>query len=538
MLRALRAPIPIVAYGSSPFLATATHYITAPSRLSSRGLNLKCSPEQLNRLVVQRTRPPHVYESHKTKDECYAEQDVGIIADVRKSAKTFCASGGWDHPAQAPASPTQATKVSRFHTRGGIDSTVLQNVMLDFVNVSIHAPIKSIADDGFHHDPRFNFNMELISCACDEYANYFQKLPGEKERIAEMMWRDLLKSVPDKKDIPEPVFCSVERLPGRSRSRWDFVEHPTKAPDGHETVVFEDPVVLVARHDDHNPFFQLSSAYNAWIILKALEWDTMKTRVIHLDGGYPSLYDALHREMLGPNFEIIEGATLIGKRVHFRGDVLLAPFEFSGPVIQHVDHNESCYDSELLKTFRAQSLLAFNITPEVERELGVTRIRPMYVTVITRQPYAGRKLQRMWLNENEVMRNMRKDYNNLSVQFRSIDYVKLTLHEQMTTTIESDMIVSMHGAGLVNVLWTRPMTTIVEIFPKEKYRYGYQNICHHVGCAWHEFRGGEDVGGGSTPNTKNKRIPYAEWKEFFHPLFQQTYDAFEEQQAVLRGEAS
>uniref|UniRef100_M4C2I0 Glycosyltransferase 61 catalytic domain-containing protein n=1 Tax=Hyaloperonospora arabidopsidis (strain Emoy2) TaxID=559515 RepID=M4C2I0_HYAAE len=398
---------------------------------------------------------------------------MGIIAAVHKSAKTFCASGGWDHSNQAPASPTQATKVSRFYTRGGIYSTVLQNLMLDFVDVSIHAPIKSIADDDFHHDPRFNFNTELINCVCDEYAKYFQKLAGEKERIEEMMWRDLLMAVPNK-NIPEPVFCSVKRPPGRNRSRWDFVEHPTKAPDEHETVVFEDPVVLVARHDDHNPFFQLSSAYNAWIMLKALEWDTTKTR----------------------------------------------------PVIQHVDHNESCYDSELLKTFRAQSLRMLNVTPEVEREIGVARIRPMYVTVITRQPYAGRKLQRMWRNENEVMRKMRKDYKDLKVQFRSIDYVNLTLHEQMTTTIESDVIVSMHGAGLVN------------IFPKEKYRYGYRNICQHVGYDYHEFRGGEDVSGGSTPNTKNKRIPYAEWKNFFHPLFQQSYDAFEEQQAVLRGGAS
>ena len=161
----------------------------------------------------------------------------------------------------------------------------------------------------------------------------------------------------------------------------------------------------------------------------------------------------------------------------------------------------------------------------------------MYVTVITRRPYLGRKLQRMWLNEDEVMANMREEYKDLNVEFRSIDYVNITLHEQMTLTIESDMVISMHGAGLVNVIWTRPMTTVVEIFPKEKYRYGYKNICNHVGCDWHEFRGGEDVRGGDTPNTKNKHIPYAEWKTYFHPLFQQTYDAFELQQRVLRGEA-
>ncbi|CAI5723902.1 unnamed protein product [Hyaloperonospora brassicae] len=492
---------------------------------------------QLNRLIEQRTKPPHVYESDEKKAECYAQQDVGIIAAVRESAKTFCATGGWDRSKQAPVSPTRATKMSLFDTNHGLRSTVLQNVMLDFVNASIQAPIKSVAEDGYHHDPRFKFNMKMISCACEEFAPYFQGLPGDDERTAQMMWRNVLASLPEKQNIPEPVYCLVNRSAGMNRSDWDFVNNPLTAPDDHETVVFEDPVVLMARHDDHNPFFQLSSALNSWIMLTALEWNTARTRVIHLDAGYPSPYDALQRVMLGPNYEIIDGATLIGKRVHFRGDVLLSPFEFSGPALQHVNQNESCYDSGLLKTFRAQSLLKMNITPEVERELGVSRIRPMYVTVITRQPYLGRKLQRIWVNEDEVMANMRKDYKDLNVEFRSIDYVNITLHEQMTFTIESDMVISMHGAGLVNVIWTRPMTTVVEIFPKEKYRYGYKNICDHVGCDWHEFRGGEDVDGGPTPNTKDKRIPYAEWKTYFHPLFQQAYDALELQQAVLHGQA-
>ncbi|POM61111.1 hypothetical protein PHPALM_29924 [Phytophthora palmivora] len=334
------------------------------------------------------------------------------------------------------------------------------------------------------------------------------------------------------------TICSPRKPENTKRSAWDFVKNPLKAPDNNETVIFEDPVVLIARKDDHNPFFQISYALNSWIMLKALNWDITKTRVIHLDDGYPSPIDALHQGLLAPNHEIIEGATLKNKRVHFRGEVLVAPFELSGPMMQHLDNEEPCFESELMKSFRAQSLLTLNVTPEVERELGVATIRPMIVTVITRRPYGGRKLQRMWVNEDEVMANMRIEYKGLNVEFRSIDYVNLTLYEQMKTTIESDMIISMHGAGLVNVIWARPMTTVVEIFPKERFRWGYRNMCQFVGCDWHEFRGGQDIGDNPTPNTKDKRIPYDEWMAFFHPLFRETYGAFEEQQALLRGEAS
>lgn len=314
------------------------------------------------------------------------------------------------------------------------------------------------------------------------------------------------------------------------------MKNPTTAPDGNETVVFENPVVLISRRDDHNPFFQISYALNSWVMLQALGWDLTKTQVIHLDGGYPSPIDALHQGLLAPNNELIEASTLMGKRVHFRGDVLLAPYELSGPMMQHLNDNEPCFDSELLKTFRAQSLLSLGITPEVERTIGVTTIRPMIVTVITRRPYGGRVLQRVWVNEDEVMDKIRVEYQHLDVVFRSVEYVNLTLAEQMRTTIESDMIISMHGAGLVNVLWSRPMTTILEIFPKERFRWGYRNLCQFVGCDWHQFRGGEDIGEDPVPNTKSKKIPYDEWMEFFVPLFNSTYAAFEEQQAVLRGD--
>ncbi|KAG6622873.1 uncharacterized protein IUM83_09232 [Phytophthora cinnamomi] len=492
--------------------------------------------EQLKRRVVQRTKPPHDYSNVETKNKCYAERDVGIISAVQKAARHFCPKGGWDRRKQGPVSAQQATRVSTYRVGGGLKATTFQNLMLDLVDVAVNAPIKSMAEDGGRHDPRFNFNPRLINCACEELANHYRKLPGDKERRAEQIWYPTLMGLPGE-GIPMTSICSPRKPENNKRSPWDFVQNPLVAPDGNETVVFEDPVVLIARRDDHNPFFQISNALNAWIMLQALGWDVTKTRVIHLDGGYPSPIDALHQEILAPHHEIIDGSTLIGKRLHFRGDVLVSPYEFSGPMMQHLDNDEPCFESQLMKTFRSKSLLTLNVTPEVEREIGLTTIRPMIVTVITRRPYGGRTLSRVWVNEDEVMSNMRLEYKGLNVKFQSIDYVNLTLVEQMKTTIESDMIISMHGAGLVNVLWARPMTVILEIFPKERFRWGYRNMCQFVGCDWHEFRGGEDIGDHPEPNTKNKRIPYDEWMAFFHPLFRQTFGTFEEQQAILRGEA-
>ncbi|KAI9909859.1 hypothetical protein PsorP6_010231 [Peronosclerospora sorghi] len=506
---------------------------TSQSESRMRGLNLSQIPvEQLTHPpipLVQRIAPPHKYSSNETKELCYKERDVGIITAVQQSEKTFCAGGGWDSQVQAPVSLFQATQVAIYNVRGGLRSSTFRNLMVDLVNVTIHAPIQSIAEDGGHHDPRFMFNMRIVNCACDELYEYFLRMPGNRERRAEQIWHNLLAKIPPS-GVPVSTVCPPNRLADAESSRWDFVKSPTKATDNYETVVFEEPVVVIARRDDHNPFFQISAALNSWIMLKALSWDITKTRVIHFDAGYPSPIDELHQKLLAPNHEIVRGSTLMGKRVHFRGDALFAGFESFGPMMEHLNDNEPCYESELMKTFRAQSLLALNVTPEVEREQDTNAVRPMIVTVITRRPYQGRPLQRKWLNEDEVMMKMRVEYKGLNVELRSIDYVNLTVREQMIRTVESDIIIGMHGAGLVNVLWARPLTKVIEIFPKKKFRWGYRNLCQFTGCNWTEFRGGEDF----HRQMMDKRIPYPEWMAFFDPILRQSYAEFQEQQTKLR----
>ncbi|TDH73842.1 hypothetical protein CCR75_005588 [Bremia lactucae] len=49
--------------------------------------------------------------------------------------------------------------------------------------------------------------------------------------------------------------------------------------------------------------------------------------------------------------------------------------------------------------------------------------------------------------------------------------LNLTLARQMKSTTKSDIIIGMHGAGLVN-----------------RFRWGYRNLCQLVGCQWHQYR--------------------------------------------------
>ncbi|GLD96972.1 hypothetical protein PINS_up005655 [Pythium insidiosum] len=283
---------------------------------------------------------------------------------------------------------------------------------------------------------------------------------------------------------------------------------------------------MLARRDDHNPFFQLSATLNAWLLLDVLGWAPETTQLVYLDDGLPSPVDALQKAVLSPAHDVVRGRELMGQVLRF-DELLIAPFEYSGPMMQHLDDAEPCRANRLLSTFRRHALETMDVP--------LTKEDPdaCVVTVITRRPYQGRMVQRKWLNEDAVLDAMRQHYANASTDtttvttshcvFQSVDFVDLSLREQMRVVVNSDVIVGMHGAGMANVLWSRPGTLVVEIFPRHRRRWGFRNLCQFVGCQWHQFRGGEDIGDGG--NDSDKKIAIDEWLSFFDPLFRSRLEA-------------
>lgn len=229
--------------------------------------------------------------------------------------------------------------------------------------------------------------------------------------------------------------------------------------------------------------------------------------------------DELHQELLSPSQEIVKGQNLVGKQVFFHSQVMLAPVENTGPMMQHLADSEPCVNSDLFHGFRSLALETMGVSDQRAHSLAA-----VVVTVISRRPYNGRRVQRVWANEAEILDKMRAEYNDLNVVIQSVDFVDLTMAQQMQTVVNSDVVIGMHGAGMVNVFWTRPETLVVEIFPRQRFRWGYRNLCQFLGCDWHEFRGGSDSGVGGDANARDKWIEYAQWKQFFDTLFRQQYN--------------
>ncbi|KAF4314828.1 hypothetical protein G195_011416, partial [Phytophthora kernoviae 00238/432] len=263
----------------------------------------------------------------------------------------------------------------------------------------------------------------------------------------------------------------------------------------------------------------ISGILNAWIMMNVVGWERNSTQLVTLDRALPTPIDELRHAILGPEKPVAGGEMFQNRVVHF-DSAILAPYETSGPLMSHLDDHQPCYANAMISDFRDLALKSMFVMPRDAK----TDPRRCLVTVISRRPYGGRRVQRVWQNEEEVLRLMREDYKDAyrfgECEFQALEFVNMAIHDQIRVMLDSDVVIGMHGAGMVNVMWTRPKTLVVEIFPRARYRWGYRNLCQYLGCRWYDFRQGRDVRiHTSDPNDMDKQIPYMTWRSFFDPLF-------------------
>ncbi|GMF16408.1 unnamed protein product [Phytophthora lilii] len=411
-----------------------------------------------------------------TSDECFTLRDYGFVDLLKSSSRSFC-TGDLDSSIYTVFD----VPIAEF------SSTKLQNIVIDMRSAEVSHDIYSLAQDGGGHDPRFRYKPNSVFCNCTG--------PQDSAHGAPNIWKHLLADGPS---ANEPT-C---QLP------------PPNLPDD---VLSLERAVVLTRKDDHNPFFQISAILNAWMMMKVVGWDSASTHLVTFDRALPSPIDELRNAMLSPQRPVIGGSEIQRRVLRFEA-MLLAPYEARGPIMSHLDDDQPCYDNKLITDFRNLALKTMSVSPKK------TEPRRCLITVISRRPYGGRQIQRVWRNEAEVINRMSSDYNGTyrfgECAFQSLDFVNLTMHEQMRVMVDSDVVIGMHGAGMVNVMWTRPGTLVVEIFPRRRLRWGYRNLCQFLGCSWHEFREGQDLLVRTTdPNDMDKYIAYEEWDSFFAPLF-------------------
>ncbi|KAJ8544255.1 hypothetical protein ON010_g12013 [Phytophthora cinnamomi] len=355
-------------------------------------------------LAPKRLHPPAVWPPFPgSPNECLYLHDYGLLERLSTLSSSHCAGDSSSSPYtfyQVPGINLKATKIDNF--------------VLDMRSAQVAHNINSLAQDGGGHDPRFKYTSNFSFCDCDG--------PQHAANGAPNIWEDLVAG--------QLYFTDTTCRPLTSEMPRD--------------VVTVKRAVVVVRKDDHNPFFQISGILNAWIMMKVLGWKSSSTQLVTLDRALPSPVDDLRHAMLAPNRVVIGGDEL-QKRVLHLESALLAPYEARGPMMSHLNDVQPCYANEMIKDFRDEALKNMNVAPQK------TDPKRCLITIISRRPYGGRTVQRVWQNEGEILHHMRSEYKGVyrfgECEFQSLDFVNMTMRDQMQVMVDSDIVIGMVGSA-------------------------------------------------------------------------------------------
>eukprot|EP00727_Mastigamoeba_balamuthi_P001996 m51a1_g11794 putative fumarate hydratase (961) ;mRNA; f:313758-317679 len=266
----------------------------------------------------------------------------------------------------------------------------------------------------------------------------------------------------------------------------------------HKCEWVEEPVVVLTRNEWAHMLFSVCEATNAFIGARALlGGEDSKVRVLLLDthpmGPFGDFYTAVSR-----GGDVIRGADLVdsAKTLCFRRLITSVHGYTSFLVSEATGEASKCRHSPLLRDWRNLVLSKLGM-------LDVEYPRVPSALLISRRPYKHegfdkKKIGRVIRNEPELETAMQEYTNAGRLRFQIVDLATLSLKEQIHRVRGSNILVGMHGAGLVHALFLPDDAAVIEIFPRgygENHRD--RNVARHMGHVYVSYE---------LPSTEGDRV--------------------------------
>jgi len=150
---------------------------------------------------------------------------------------------------------------------------------------------------------------------------------------------------------------------------------------------------------------------------------------------------------------------------------------------------DGCTGSELLHSFAAR-VKHHVLGPNAQQCTSALAQRRRRLTLIRRAPTPGRyrAVGRMLLNEAQVLQMLRRRLSPLDWEVGMVDLAELEAAEQILRLECTDLLVGMHGAGLVNLIWMRPNAAVLVLFPMHYHRDHFARLSRLARLHYAEWR--------------------------------------------------
>ena len=152
----------------------------------------------------------------------------------------------------------------------------------------------------------------------------------------------------------------------------------------------------------------------------------------------------------------------------------------------------NCTSSRLLDDFSRKALAHFNyeITPVFRHGIPITLT------------YVDRVTKRRLVDQDIHLAALRKAYPYANIKI--VDYASYTFEEQLKISATTDILVGVHGAGLIHVMFMAQGSALVEIMPYNLDHRGFKNMAKMRSMTYHQAK---------TEDSRERTHAKGDWQE-------------------------
>jgi len=249
-------------------------------------------------------------------------------------------------------------------------------------------------------------------------------------------------------------------------------------PDSYTTV--DVSTYLLARDEDcENSFHSTADFMNIFLVMSALNLDPEHQQVMlfdrHPDGPYMELYS----KAFSKNYPVIRNSHYGNKIVLFKKLIfhLESPAGLIFPKVARPDPLK-CYSTSFFQSYRKYILSSFDLY-DIDPPSIPT------VTLSLRHRTAQKNVGRVLANEEEVI-NLLKEGNMMNLNV--VDFAKISYVEQLRIIRNTNVLVGVHGAGLMNIMYAAEEAVLVEIHPSYRQDRHFRHAARMTGKTYMPMR--------------------------------------------------
>jgi glycoprotein 2-beta-D-xylosyltransferase len=240
---------------------------------------------------------------------------------------------------------------------------------------------------------------------------------------------------------------------GDHLNKWMSILRPTLEIMSSEFI--PEVTIAVTRYEYANIYHTMTDWYNAYLMLLFFNIRNLSAKILFVDshpqGGLDSIWTTLFGEFI-------------------RAGQLKKPKRFNTLIWNIQGYKSPMYHHELPSVPFIESFRRFFLGKHNVPSKKTLNCKKLSILFIWRRDYVAHPrnpkgiVSRKVKNEEELENLVHKLYPNHSIS--SIQTDKMSMHDQLSAIVNTDILIGMHGAGLTLALFLPEHAGLVEIYPK------------------------------------------------------------------------